>query len=339
MKLFEYFSGSSDDLLPKTSQFGYGPAQSVKQYTTHINTENDSVKMMRIAVKNILIQIFIAFLFGIGLYYFYGRQLLMEFVSGYIVEQCLSIDNLFVFILLFDYFRVPYKYQSRVLMYGIVGAVVMRGFFIIVGFELLEHFKFIILVFAFILIYSSYKLIREINIGAAEGQESDDLENNFILQISKKLIDFSPDYDGDRFFTKVFSRGKSTTKATPLFLCLVCIELSDLVFAVDSIPACLGISHSALVVFSSNIFAVACLRSLFTLVSVAIKNLPFLKVSVAIVLGFVGVKMLLEFFRYELSTGWSLFIIAIIVLFGVLISVFTKYSNTFATAKSNRYSN
>jgi len=120
---------------------------------------------------------------------------------------------------------------------------------------------------------------------------------------------------------------------------LVCIELSDLVFAVDSIPACLGISHSALVVFSSNIFAVACLRSLFTLVSVAIKNLPFLKVSVAIVLGFVGVKMLLEFFQYELSTGLSLFIIGIIVLFGVLISVFTKYSNTFATAKSNRYSN
>lgn len=286
--------------------------------------------IFRKALITTILTVSSAALFGVGIYIFIGKQASEEFLVAYIVEQSLSIDNLFVFVMLFSYFKVPIQNQNRVLSYGILGAVIMRAIFIFIGIELIGRFKIFTIFFALILIISAYKLLTD-------DEEENDLENNFILKISRKFITSTTEYDGERFFS--VEKGKKI--ATPLLMCLICIELSDLVFAVDSIPAVLGISHSTLIVFSSNIFAIMSLRSLFTIVNTAVTNFIYLKTAVALVLAFVGSKMIAEYFQYTVSTESSLAVVVLILSVGILLSITVKYSNYFRTmlTKNNRHKN
>ncbi|KAH8069018.1 hypothetical protein JL721_6220 [Aureococcus anophagefferens] len=248
----------------------------------------------------------------------------------YLVEQSLSVDNLFVFILLFEYFKVPARCSSarsvgaarRVLkprnpaVVGIIGAVAMRGVMIAVGVELVNRFRSVTLVFAGILLASSYKLLVEDDHG--DGGEMG--ENAVVVRLGRKLCGGVDYFDGDKFFTLV----DGAKVATPLLLCVVCIELSDFVFAVDSIPAVLAISKDPFIVYSSNIFAIAALRSLYQVLAAAIAELPYLRPAVALILGFVGVKMLAEYFHVHIPTATSLAIICATLGGGVALSLLDK---------------
>lgn len=251
--------------------------------------------------------------FGFGLWYIEGKKSAMEFFAGYLIEESLSVDNIFVFIMLFEYFKVPFEYQSRALTWGIVGAVAMRGVMISVGVAAIQRFRWVVLMFAGILLGSAFKLLAET--GHEGGEE--DLSDNLMLRVAKKCVNAVDEYDGNKFFTK--RNGKRF--ATPLFMCLICIELSDFVFAVDSIPAVLGVSKDPLIVYSSNIFAIMALRSLYTLVATAVNTLEYIKPSVALVLAFVGGKMIAEFFHVEVPISVSLLVVMSLLGGGIGLSV------------------
>eukprot|EP00752_Nemacystus_decipiens_P011967 g10608.t1 len=265
--------------------------------------------------------------FGLGTWVVKGKTSALEFFAGYIVEQSLSVDNLFIFIMLFDYFKVPSRFQSRVLNWGIIGAVSMRAIMIVVGVAAIQRFRSVMLVFAGILVVSSVKLLME---GAEEEHDSAALEGNMVLRIANWMMDSVDYYDGERFFTLV----NGAKKATPLLLCLICIEMTDFVFAVDSIPAVLAISHDTFIVYASNVFAICAMRSIYTLVSHAISDLPYLKPAVALVLGFVGGKMFAEFFHYDISVGLSLAVVCGILSVGAIASVISNRRRDAAVASS-----
>ena len=273
-----------------------------------------SNKTYKRAVFNTLLSVSAAILFGLGTGFFKGRVALLEFFTGYLVEQSLSVDNLFVFLMLFDYFKVPLKYQDRVLSWGIFGAVVLRGIMIFLGIAVVHKFRWVTLLFATILLISAYGLLMG-------SDEEEDLSQNKVIKLSKYFFRSSVEYDEDSFFT----REKGVTVATPLFMCLVCIELSDLVFAVDSIPAVLGVSDDPFIIYSSNIFAILGLRSLYVLVAKAVNDMPYIKHSVAAVLGFIGCKMIGEYFHYKVSTGLSLAVVFILILCGMSLSVIAPF--------------
>ena len=236
-----------------------------------------------------------------------------EFFAGYLIEQSLSIDNLFVFIMLFEYFDVPKELQNRVLSWGISGAILLRGLMIGVGVAALQKFKSVVLVFAFILLASSANLLLE-----KETTGSEEHNENLVMKFTKALFpNTSSELHGEKFFIK--ENGKRV--ATPLFLCLIAVELSDFVFAVDSIPAVLGVSKDPLIVYASNIFAIMALRSLYTVVVKAVSAFHYLKPAVALVLGFVGSKMIAEYFHVEIGTGVSLAVICSLLGSGVIASI------------------
>lgn len=238
-----------------------------------------------------------------------------EFFAGYLIEQSLSIDNLFVFIMLFEYFKVPTELQNRVLSWGISGAIILRGLMIGVGVAALQKFKSVILVFAFILMASSVNLLME-----KESEDPSQHGENLVMKLTKALFpNTSSELHGENFFINDEESGKRI--ATPLFLCLIAVELSDFVFAVDSIPAVLGVSKDPLIVYASNIFAIMALRSLYTVVAKAVSNFHYLKPAVALVLGFVGSKMVAEYFHIEIGTGVSLAVICSLLGTGIVASM------------------
>lgn len=261
-----------------------------------------------------------ATLFGLGVGATMGAGKAEEYFSGYLLEQSLSVDNLFVFVLVFDYFKVPMKQQQKVLSYGIGGAMAMRAAMIVAGYEAVTNFKPVLLVFAGILIFSSYKLITE------EEEEEEDMSENAIVKFCSNLLPVSEEYDGDNFFTEVRNdeTGEMIKMATPLLLCLCVIELSDVVFAVDSIPAVFGVTQDPFIVYSSNIFAILGLRSLFAFVAVMVAELEYLQTAVAAVLGFVGCKMVAGFGGVEISTEASLAVVVGMLGAGVALSLTKK---------------
>eukprot|EP00557_Chaetoceros_sp_GSL56_P006649 CAMPEP_0176489036 /NCGR_PEP_ID=MMETSP0200_2-20121128/7054_1 /TAXON_ID=947934 /ORGANISM="Chaetoceros sp., Strain GSL56" /LENGTH=422 /DNA_ID=CAMNT_0017886111 /DNA_START=59 /DNA_END=1327 /DNA_ORIENTATION=- len=274
------------------------------------------LEYQRAMVKTIL-TVSLACFFGVGILITRGVSSGCEFFAGYLIEQSLSIDNLFVFLMLFDYFKIPINLQNRVLSWGIGGAILLRGLMIGVGVAALQKFRSVILVFAGILIASSVNLLLE-------GTHQDETHNsaadeNTIMKLTKMIFpNTCGELHGEYFFVKN-DHGKMI--ATPLFLCLVCVELSDFVFAVDSIPAVLGVSKDPLIVYASNIFAIMALRSLYTVLAKAVSNFHYLKPAVALVLGFVGVKMVGEYYHYEISTGVSLAVICTLLGSGILASI------------------
>ena len=258
--------------------------------------------------------------FGAGVWLALGREAGEEWLAGYLLEQSLSVDNLLVFVLVFDYFKVEEGAQKNVLNYGIWGAAIFRAVFVLLGAELLENFEGVLLLFAGILIFSSYKILA----GGDEDEEAD-LQNNAVVKLCRRVITVSDEYDGDRFFTLAADGARI---ATPLLLVLTVIELSDLVFAVDSIPAVFGVTRDPFIVYSSNLLAILSLRSLYSLVSSGMSELEYLEKAVGVVLGFIGLKMVAGFGGLEISTGLSLSVVCALLAGGVGLSVLLPASGT-----------
>ncbi|HEX9164859.1 MAG TPA: TerC family protein [Gemmatimonadales bacterium] len=242
----------------------------------------------------------LALLFGGFIWWREGAAKGLEYYTGYLIELSLSVDNLFVFILIFQYFAVPAELQPRVLKWGIVGAIVMRGIMILLGALLLERFTWIIYVFGGILIYTGLRMFRG-------GDERVEPEKNPVVRLARRFVRVTPAYEGQRFFV----RSHAGLYATPLFLVVLFVEWSDLVFAIDSIPAIFAVTRDPFIVYSSNVFAILGLRALFFVLAGAMDKFVHLKKGVAAILVFVGIKMVIAGW-YHLPTGISL---AVILLF------------------------
>jgi len=238
-----------------------------------------------------------------------GRDAFIQFITGYVVEQSLSLDNIFVIATIFSYMRVPAQYQHRVLFWGIIGVVVLRGAMIATGAVLINAFEWTVYLFGALLIYSAIKML-------ALKEGGIDLEANRTVKLLRRIVPISSEYDGERFLTRVDGR----LMATPLLLVLCMVESADVVFAVDSIPAIFGITKDPLIVFTSNIFAILGLRSLYFALAAVIAKFRYLKVSLAFVLGFVGAKMILAH-HYPIDPMVSLGMIAVILLMGIVASI------------------
>ncbi|HEX2722834.1 MAG TPA: TerC family protein, partial [Gemmatimonadaceae bacterium] len=233
-----------------------------------------------------------------------GKQPALEFVTGYLIEYSLSIDNIFVIVLIFSYFRIPDKYQHRVLFWGIIGALIMRGSMIAAGSFLIERFHWIIYVFGAFLLFTGIRM-------ATHDEGDIEPEANPILRLVRRILPVTHDYRGQSFFVKESpKRGEPVTlMATPLFVVLVLVETTDLIFAVDSIPAIFAVTRDPFLVYTSNVCAILGLRSLYFLLAGVIHKFQYLKMGLAAVLTFVGVKMLVGGF-YEIPITTSLLTIA-----------------------------
>lgn len=244
----------------------------------------------------------------------YRRNLALEFITGYVVEYALSVDNIFVMVLIFTAFAVDPKYYHKVLLWGIIGAVVMRFLFIFVGATLIEHFHWILYLFGAFLVYTGVMMFINRN-----KEEEIDPENHKIVKLASKYFAVHPKFEKGKFFVKI-NRKKMIT---PLFLVLLIIEVTDLVFAVDSIPAIFSITKDPYIVFFSNIFAIMGLRSMFFLLVNIIEKFHYLKVGLAILLAFIGGKMLAANYvdQIGLTTGNSLIIIMLILIISVVASL------------------
>ncbi|GAV84199.1 TerC domain-containing protein [Cephalotus follicularis] len=299
-----------DDLLTtdskRTKSLSYN--DSTDNFSTSLT--HDGSEAFSSSVKTVAFWVCTAVAFGVGVGFKDGVGKASEFFAGYILEQSLSVDNLFVFVLIFKYFKVPLSYQNRVLKYGIAGAVIFRLSLILLGAATLQRFEAVNLFLAAILLYSSIKLFSNEDV-------DDDLSNNFIVRTCQRFIPVTTNYDGNRFVTIQ----DGVWKATPLLLTVAIIELSDIAFAVDSIPAVFGVTRDPFIVFTSNLFAVLGLRSLYTLISEGMSDLEYLQPSIAVVLGFIGCKMILDFFGFHVSTEVSLGFVATSLSIGVLLSL------------------
>jgi tellurite resistance protein TerC len=243
----------------------------------------------------------------------FGPIKALEFLTGYVIEYSLSVDNIFVFILIFSYFAVNSQYQHKILFWGILGALIMRGIFIFAGVALINRFNWIVLIFGGFLVYTGIRMLFQ--------KETEvDPEKNAVVKFFRRFLPVTKTLHGD----KLIITHNRKLYATPLFLVLLIIESSDLLFAVDSIPAVLAISKSTFIVYTSNIFAILGLRSLYFAISGIMGYFRFLKVGLAFVLTFVGLKMLASFFHFEIPIIISLGIIISILLVSILASVFIK---------------
>lgn len=251
----------------------------------------------------------LALVFNAGIYYTSGSELALEFLAGYLIEKSLSVDNIFVFLLIFSYFSVPLAYQRRVLLWGILGALVMRGIFIAVGATLLHYFHWIIYVFGAFLIFTGIQMLRA-------GDEQTDPENNPIIRLVRRLLPVTDDYEEQRFFV----RRQGKLFATPLLVVLLSVESTDLMFAVDSIPAIFAVTDDVFIVYTSNVFAILGLRALYFLIADVLDLFVYLRYGLGVVLGFVGVKMLLVD-TYPIPIGASLSVIAAVLTVAVAASL------------------
>lgn len=229
-----------------------------------------------------LVWIALALLFNAGIYHWFGRERALEFFTGYLIEKALSVDNLFVFLVLFTYFAVPAALRHRVLFWGILGALVMRALFIVAGTALIAAFHWVLYLFGAFLVFTGLKLL-------AARDEGIEPERNPVLRLIRRVLPSVPEYHGARFVVRRAGRWF----ATPLLAVLVMIEATDIVFALDSIPAVFAITRDPFIVFTSNIFAVLGLRALFFFLAGMLGRFRYLKVGLGLVLAFVGVKMLL----------------------------------------------
>lgn len=257
--------------------------------------------------------IFLALVFNGIIYFWRGQQQALEFFTGYLVEKALSIDNIFVFIMIFSYFQIPTKYQHKVLFWGIIGALIMRVIFIFAGVALLEKFHFTIYIFGALLIFTGYKMFNHNNTKIEP-------DKNPVIRFFKRFMPVTPTLHEDKFF--IHNAGRRF--ATPLFLVLILIETTDLIFAVDSIPAILAITQDQFIVYTSNVFAILGLRSLYFALAGVVHRFWLLSYGLAIVLVFVGLKMIIIDF-YKIPIEYSLLFIATIIAGSVVLSL--KWKN------------
>ena len=260
-----------------------------------------------------MVWITLALVFNLFVLLEFGKIKALEFLTGYVIEYSLSVDNIFVFILIFSYFAVKDQYQHKILFWGIMGALIMRGIFIFAGVALINRFHWIVIIFGGFLVITGIKMLFQ-------KETAVDPEKNVIIRFFRKFLPVSNTLHGDKLF---FWQNKRLY-ATPLFLVLVIIESSDLIFAVDSIPAILAISKDTFIVYTSNIFAILGLRSLYFAVAGIMGYFRYLKFGLAFVLSFVGLKMIASFLSFEIPILLSLVIIISILLLSIFASVFIK---------------
>ena len=255
------------------------------------HTEEDKEPSVRQSATWVAIWVGLALTFGVVVWFWKGGSSAQQYFAGYLIEYSLSVDNMFVFIVIFSYFKIPLRYQHQVLFYGILGAIVFRGLFIAIGVALIERFHWIIYIFGVFLLYTAYRVAKGSN-------EDIHPEDNPVLKFAQKRFRSTPRFDGQKLFT--MENGKRL--ATPLFICLLFVEFTDIVFALDSIPAIFAITRDPFIILTSNVFAVLGLRALYFLLAGGLEKLHLLNYGLAIVLGFVGVKMLLE--AVSCDSGW-----------------------------------
>ncbi|HXV26280.1 MAG TPA: TerC family protein [Alphaproteobacteria bacterium] len=267
----------------------------------------------------------LALFFNAGIFYFNGRQAGYEFLTGYLIEKSLSLDNIFVFVLIFSYFTVPVQYQHRVLFWGIIGAVVMRGVLIALGAQLIVTFHWIIFIFGAFLIFTGIKMLVMID-------AKPDLANNWLLSLLRRRIRVTDEYHQEKFFI----RRDGLVWATPLFLVLVLIEFTDLVFAVDSIPAIFAITQDPFIVYTSNVFAILGLRALYFALAGIIHRFHYLKYGLSLVLVVIGGKMIVNgvFGGKVVPTEVALAITATLILGSIVLSLI-KTRDRVESAASN----
>lgn len=260
------------------------------------------------------IWIITALLFNVFLYFYLdqGHQKAIEFLTGYIIEKSLSVDNLFVFLMIFSIMNVKAEHQPHILKWGILGAIFFRIVFILAGVALINLFHPIIYIFGILLLFAAYKM-------AFGGDQKIDVENNWLIKIFVKYFKLKTEYDGRKFFIK--ENGK--IYITTMFLTLLLIESSDIVFAIDSIPAIIAITHDTFIIISSNIFAILGLRALYFALAGLVDLFKYLKYGVALLLFYVGIKMLISDF-YKIPTEVSLIIIITILTVSILLSFIRK---------------
>lgn len=266
-----------------------------------------------------VVWISLSLLFNLGLYFFWdtispgssysNSEAALAFLTGYLIEKSLSVDNIFVFVLLFTFFAVPAAYQHRVLFWGIIGALIMRGTLIAVGAALLKEFHWIIYVFGAFLIYTGFRM-------ASHKDTELNPDQNLLLKLFRRIFPVTETYEGDKFFI----RRAGKLLATPLFVVLLVVESTDLVFAVDSIPAIFAVTDNAFIVYTSNVFAILGLRSLYFLLAGVVDKFHYLKLGLSVVLVFVGTKMVIVDF-YKIPTALSLGVVATILTTSILASL------------------
>jgi len=266
-----------------------------------------------------IVWISLALLFNLAIYLYWDRMMPnssytnseagLAFLTGYLIEKALSVDNIFVFILIFSFFAVPAAYQHRVLFWGIIGALVMRGAMIFAGAALLKEFHWVIYVFGAFLIFTGIRM-------AIHRDEEMHPDQNPVVKLFRKLMPVTESYEGDKFFI----RRAGTLMATPLFLVLLIVESTDLVFAVDSIPAIFAVTQEPFIVYTSNIFAILGLRALYFLLANVMDKFQYLKLGLSAVLTFVGIKMVIVDL-YKIPVGVSLGVIASILTISIVASL------------------
>lgn len=252
----------------------------------------------------------LALLFAALVFHYLGSTRGLEFLTGYLIELSLSVDNLFVFLLIFSYFKVPAKFQHRVLFWGVMGALVMRLTMIFVGATLINRFHWIIYIFGAFLVYTGIKMFRQEEVEIHPDQ-------NPIVRLVTRLLPISRSYEDEKFFTT--NKGKRT--GTLLLLVLVVVEITDLIFAVDSIPAIFAITTNTFIVYTSNVFAILGLRSMYFLLAGVVEKFRYLRFGLAIVLTFIGIKMLVVAIGFHIPIWISLIFVAVVLLGSVVASL------------------
>ncbi|MFZ0480417.1 MAG: TerC family protein [Terriglobales bacterium] len=242
--------------------------------------------------------------FAVAVFFWHGRVEALQFVTGYVIEITLSVDNLFIFLVIFRYFKVPGEHQHKVLFWGILGALVMRGVFIAAGVSLIRRFDWIVYAFGALLIYSGLKLLRQ-------GDQQINPENNPVLRLVRRVLPITDQYEGGRFFTLRLGgglTGKHALYATPLFVVLLVVETSDILVAADSIPAVLAVTLNAFVVYTSNVFAILGLRSMYFVLAEMMDRFHYLHYGLSAVLVLIGLKMIGSHY-VNVPTEWTLGIV------------------------------
>lgn len=256
-----------------------------------------------------VVWITLALLFNIGVYFVAGREPALEFLTGYLIEKSLSVDNIFVFVLLFAYFNVPAAYQHRVLFWGILGALIMRGALIGIGAYLIEQFHWVLYIFGAFLIFTGFRM-------AFQREQEIDVESNAVVRLVRRILPITSHYRGTRFFIREAGR----LVATPLLVVLLVVETTGLIFALDSIPAIFAVTQDPFLVYTSNVFAILGLRALYFLLAGVIERFHFLKLGLSVILVFIGTKMLIEN-RYPIPITVSLGVVAAVLVISVLASL------------------
>ena len=264
--------------------------------------------------------------FGVILWSLYGADIAGQYFAGYVIEKSLAVDNVFVFAIIFSYFAVPPAYQHRVLFYGVLGALVLRGVFIAAGSVLIASFAWILYLFGAFLVLTGIKMVRTRN-------QHIDPSQSLTMKLFRRYVPMTEDYNGQKFVVRRTVDGVVKRFATPLLAVLVLVEITDVVFAVDSIPAIFAVTQEPFLVFTSNAFAILGLRAMYFLLADLIHRFVYLKVGLALVLVWVGVKMLL-LEVYKIPTLTSLSVVCVIIATAVIASLFTTRSRPDETAKA-----